>query len=161
MISIACTRFNNKTMKENKEYKKKTNRNDGCIYGCPLKITNIVPHETKLIVIEMNNETNKIIGFGLILNMIRFDQYHWIYDVGNLNRYTYQGLNRIDISEILDDDEKNKKIIELLELVLFKGKRHSKRGRGISLIPYWILDEYPHIEPSLKKMFKIYKQVLI
>ena len=42
----------------------------GCVYGCNKKMPLAVPHLALVYVIEMNNDTNKIMGIGLVRNYI-------------------------------------------------------------------------------------------
>lgn len=127
---IATTRFNNKTWGENKEWREKHKWN-GCIYGTPLKISPKIPKDQKLLVIEMNNsKPEKIMGIGLILNHHRYDFRARIYNDPYYNRYFYRSYHRKDHSEI-----KNKKMLRFLEEILFRGKTHFKRARGITIIP--------------------------
>ena len=53
---------------------------------------------------EMNNDTNRILGIGLIHN--RTVHKTWIYEDGNYNRNTYIGKRRIDRSEMTEEEEK-------------------------------------------------------
>ena len=61
---IGTTRFNNLTYNENVEWRRK-HQWDGCIYGCNKKMPRCVPHMSLIFVLEMNNDTNKIMGIGL------------------------------------------------------------------------------------------------
>jgi len=88
-------------------------------------------------VIEMNNSQNKIQGIGLIINKHHPDKYYRIYNDQDYNRYIYKGKKRLDVSIITDPYYK--KVIEVLEQLLFKGERHCKRAQGITELPHWIL----------------------
>ena len=57
------------------------------------------------------------------------DKRYKIYEDRNYNRYTYKGNKRIDRENIIDKEN-----LEKLELRLFKGKNHLKRGQGIQNI---------------------------
>ena len=52
--TIATTRFNDDTYKQNINYKVKMNHN-GALYGSPVKIKDNIPLHTAIYVIEMNN----------------------------------------------------------------------------------------------------------
>ena len=79
----------------------------------------------------MNNDQNKIMGIGLIRNYINPKYKMCIYKSDtNYNRYIYNSAFRKDRKEI------NEKFLEALELILFKGYGHYKRGQGISVIPW-------------------------
>jgi len=133
---IATTRFNDDTFNQNHQYKNKIN-NKGCIYGSPIPIKNNIPLESYVYIIEMNNSKNKIQGIGLIINKHCLDKYYRIYQEQDYNRYIYKGNKHLDISVI--EDEYNKKVITVLEQLLFKGERHVKRCQGISQLPKWII----------------------
>jgi hypothetical protein len=74
---LACTRFNNKTWQEYQTWKSANQqtyeqiyqRPLKCIYGSPREISNIkIPPQARILVIEMNNDENKIQGIGIIRN---------------------------------------------------------------------------------------------
>ena len=96
-MEILVTRFNNETYMENKKFRE--NNNIVCIYSSPVKISeNILPNE-KLIVLEMNNSINNIEGIGLIKNKLYLKEKYKIYGDRNYNRYTYKSKYRIDKNE--------------------------------------------------------------
>ena len=69
LMNICITRFDNKTIEENKNWKK-INNEIGCIYGTPIKISEKILPGTNIIVIEMNNSKNIIEGIGIIQNKL-------------------------------------------------------------------------------------------
>ena len=131
MFTIACTRFNNATLLENQTYRQIT-KCEGCIYGTPNPITDSIPLNTNVVICEMNNSCDKIMGFGLIKNYLYVNEYYKIYKKGNYNRYTYKSKYRIDRNDLIQEEEK---ILIELEKIVFKGKGHLKRGFGITKIP--------------------------
>lgn len=133
-----ATRFNNKTWEENVIWRER-NEYKGCIYNSPRYIKETIPLEVILYIIEMNNNTNKILGFGKIINKNYSDRRYFIYLDRNYNRFTYKGKTRIDIKDV---GEKYNDQIEKLEHYLFKSKGHSKRGQGISQLPIDITNKY-------------------
>ena len=58
---ILTSRFTTSTWNENELYRNKHN-NIGCIYCCPDPISKSIKLDTNLFILEMNNDTNKIIG---------------------------------------------------------------------------------------------------
>lgn len=152
MVSyIATTRFNNESFIENERWRERNNFT-GCIYGTPIKIKeNVVPNST-IFVIEMNNDENKIMGIGLIKNALHMPNKR-IYSAGNYNRYTYKGkyrINRINLSL----NEEYEKVIKIMEELLFKGSRHMKRGQGITIVPDWISNnKHINFKKYFNKMF--------
>jgi|UniRef100_A0A6C0C5F9 hypothetical protein len=127
---IGTTRFTNNTYKENSDWRERFKWN-GCIYGCNKKMPLTIPHLALVFVIEMNNDTNQIMGIGLVRNYINSKYNMCIYTSDtNYNRYIYNSSYRKDRVEI------NKKLLAALEIILFKGKGHYKRGQGITTIPW-------------------------
>jgi hypothetical protein len=140
-IEILTTRFSNYGMKENRTWCEEHGLStSSCVYGTPVMITHHVLDDAYAFVIEMNNDKNKIEGIGLIRNKVCEQRYRKIHSDPNLNRYSYEGVYRVNVSQIGDaaDDKYYKKLICALEVLLFKGKRHSKRSIGITRIPNWI-----------------------
>jgi hypothetical protein len=81
--------------------------------------------------IEMKNDENKILGIGLIKNR-PFDRYMTtLYGEGNYTRYVYRGDLHIDRDFIKTHKPK---LVEVLDVILFKGKTHLKRGYGFSAL---------------------------
>lgn len=145
---IMITRFNNKTWGELCDYKRK-HQIEGAIYGVPCRIGPTIPLKSKLVVLEMNIETNTIMGIGLIRNFLKMDETHPIYSSGNYNRFAYCGKRRISREDLTREEEE---LIEKMELRVFKGKGHLKRGQGIQKMPY---DRYNKEElESFKQMFR-------
>ena len=82
--TLACTRFNNKTWQEREQwlatyetrYEQTYKRPLKCIYGCPREISHskFAPQQT-ILVIEMNNDENRIIGIGEIKNQTANEVY--------------------------------------------------------------------------------------
>ena len=140
MFYIACTRFNNSTYKENIAYREKHNEN--VIYGAALKIRNIYSIGSLMFVAEMNNETNKIEGVGLIKNQLVLDKRYKIYENNEYNSYIYRGKYWLSREQLAKLDEE---IIEIFDNILFKGKSHLKCRTGISILTdklftHWIYE---------------------
>ena len=128
---IAATRFNNQTFFENKRWRESHNWT-GCIYGSPIKICKKVLPNARVVVIEMNNsKPEKIMGIGIILNCSRIDIKAKIYSDDYYNRYIYRSIYRKDCKQISQTN-----VIEYLEEILFRGKTHFKRARGITILPF-------------------------
>jgi len=107
-------------------------RNDEkVIYGSTLKIRELYPSGSLMFVAEMNNEKNCIEGIGLIRNTLVVNKKHKIYQNSEYNRYIYRGnywLSRQQIADV------NAEILEIFDLILFKGKSHLKCRLGITVI---------------------------
>ena len=126
---IMVTHFNNDTLQEFEEQFNKT-KNQYTYNTCKPISAYGIPTTRKVIiyVIEMNNQTNRIVGFGKIENNPIL-QPKKIYSQGRFNMYGYPILNRKNISQ--PDYREYHKYIEELEQRLFTGKQHCKRGSGI------------------------------
>ena len=149
MFYIACTRFNNDTYKENTKYRLK--HNIDVIYGSSFKNRNIYEPGSLLFVAEMNNETNKIEGIGLIKNLLVTDKHYKIYENDDYNRYIYRGtywISRENI-ELIDKD-----IIEIFDNILFKGKSHLKRMSGITVLTDKLFTNWNYELRTLKNKVK-------
>ena len=81
---IGVVHFNNKTFQEN-ELWRKSRKYEGCIYGVD-KSTESIPYGEKIIIIEMNNDTDEITGIGKIVNIIKSENRSRIYSDENYNR---------------------------------------------------------------------------
>ena len=132
---LMVTRFNNKTWEENVRWRE-NNHFQGCIYNSPVYIKEDIPLMITFDLIEMNNNTNKIIRNGKIINKVHTDRNYRIYEERNYNRYTYKGKTRIDRKDIELEQ------LENLEAEIFKGKTHLKRGQGISKVSHTITKKY-------------------
>ena len=142
MYELATTRFNNDTWMENVRWREKNNWS-GCIYGTPKQISEIFTPKIYMFILEMNNDKNKIKGVGLIKNRIlinkthdkNYTKYYKIYNERNYNRYIYKSKYRVDRKEMTLEE---KKVLRILDMLVFKGKTHLKRGQGIIVVPEWI-----------------------
>ena len=135
-LEIATTRFSDYTFKENRLWREERECTD-CIYGTPLMMTSKIETGRPTLVIEMNNNRNRIEGIGFLFNRPCDDNYRRIYSNPNTNRYIYQGRYRLDKSVVTD--EYYKKVLWTLEMLLFKGAGHSKRSIGITRLPGWLM----------------------
>jgi len=128
---ILTCRFNNETFEQNVSFRERRPE-IGCIYGCPLILNDTYTLNSLYFVIEMNNQSNSIEGIGLITNRAFItDNTTYIYDNGNYNRYIYKGAYRLSRTILID---RSLELYNLLNIILFKGKSHLKRGSGITQI---------------------------
>lgn len=135
-IEIMTTRFSDYGFMENKDWRESGGMK-GCIYGTPKMVSPKVNDGVAMFIIEMNNHRNRIEGVGFVVNRPCEDNYkRRIHADGNLNRYIYEGVYRIDKGDITE--EYHKKVIWVLEMLLFKGARHSKRSIGVTRLPEWL-----------------------
>jgi hypothetical protein len=141
-LPILTTRFTNNTCNENQKYLKTSEQNEDkkkkMIYCTPIPISSKIIPECFCAVLEMNNDTNQIIGIGLIPN-IAYHRKKNVYEDFNYNRYSYFAKKRIDRSEFSIEEEE---VISILENLCFKGYGHLKRGQGITILPLLYLYKY-------------------
>lgn len=158
MFYITTTRFNNETFLQNRNY---CINHNGLYYGSPTQVKENIKPNANIIVIEMNNTKNKIMGIGLVKNEIRKQKQHKIYEDQNYNRFTYIGKIRIDSEEITNSYDKQ--VLAALENLFFKGATHLKRAQGITELPNWILKNKANFDVKLffKTLFLQYKDVKI
>tara|TARA_Y100000591_G_C21760593_1_gene659890 strand:- start:580 stop:1068 length:489 start_codon:yes stop_codon:yes gene_type:complete len=126
--TIATTRFNGKTWYENCKWCEDNNY-DGCIYGLPMPIPQKILAEAPIFVLEMHNDNNKIMGIGLIRNRAIFDKRYKIYNDNYYCQYIYKSNYRIDREDITAEQEK---MFKILDILVFTGDSHMKRGHGIT-----------------------------
>jgi len=139
MYRLTATTFNDATWRENVAWRTE-HQHAGCIYGNPRQIKDTIPTGSYIMVLEMHNDENKIKGIGLIKKEPMIDKLRVYKKVGNYNRFIYKGVQRIDIDDLQGYD---RAIVEIFNVLLFKGKSHLKRIQGISELPYWILGYKP------------------
>jgi hypothetical protein len=151
MTEIVTTRFNNSTWEENCRFRER--KQLGCVYGLPRPITQKIPLNSLVFVVEMNNSTNNIEGIGLVRNILRSEKKQRVYQSDNFNLYSYQGKYRLSRSVL---QEKCPKILQILEQLVFTGKTHLKRGTGFTRISekhyeiHKILENYQYTEKHIK-----------
>jgi hypothetical protein len=127
---LLTSRFNMDTWSQNVEYRK-THKSIGCIYCSPDPISQHIPTESIMFILEMNNDTNKIMGIGMVRNKPNINKYR-VYTEGNYNRYVYVGSMRIGREEM---DIEEDKIMQVFDVLCFKGNKHMKRGQGLKSFP--------------------------
>lgn len=138
---ITTTRFNNKTFDENKSYREDKTHSFGCIYTGVQPVSQYIRPDTDIYVLEMNNDTNRIMGIGLIRNDPIYKKYE-IYEEEKYNVFSYIGNRRIDRNEMT---EKEEQIMQVFDILCFKGKRHQKRLKGVKSFPFDMLYNCKHI----------------
>ena len=160
MVFICTTRFNTETLQQNFAWRRRHQKLDECVYGSPIPVKHAVRENAWMIVLEMQNDANKIVGIGLVKNSPNLPIVPIVpipkcggvalkpsvYNCGNYNRFIYQGAYRIDLLSNDPDDIKltreEQLVIKILELALFYGPNHSKRGKGICELPKHVASLY-------------------
>jgi hypothetical protein len=133
---ILTSRFNNYYWNINKKFRQENAIK--CIYGSPIELSRKIQYNKKCFVLEMNNDINRIMGIGLIINYPHYNKYK-IYKDRN-DRYIYKSNKWLDLTTdtTTDATKKNKEfsiMIEVLEELCFYGNEHLKRGNGLKLFP--------------------------
>jgi hypothetical protein len=131
-VYIMSTRFSNETAVQNAIFREKVKFN-GCIYPTPKALPPYIKRQEIVVVLEMNNTTNQIIGVGTLENRPYHKRYK-VYEEPSYNRMYYKGKFRVDRSYIEKHIE-YMSVLKKLETICFKGKDHIKRGRGITSVP--------------------------
>jgi len=157
-IYILTTRYNEKTLLANRTFLEKPGLKYKCIYSSPAEISEKIPIGSKCIVLEMNNDTNRIIGIGLI-EKTECKKKLCIQEWGYYNRVHYAGYFRIDREDLIFDSLalKESQIMETLDALCFKGSGHLKRGKGLTMFPvsylYSSFERGIDIEFEIREMF--------
>ena len=137
MPHLCATRFNNNTFIEyTNQSTNEIQSTKKWIYNTPVKISETIFQDETIYVLEMNNSSNIIEGIGIIKNKCITSRRYKIYSDQNYNRYSYNCLYRIKRKDLTEEEEK---IFKILDILLFKGSRHFKRGHGIQKLPIWII----------------------
>lgn len=158
MVFICTTRFNTETLQQNCAWRRRHQKMDECVYGSPIPLKHAVRGSAWMIVLEMQNDANKIVGIGLVKNSPNLSGVAIphssgskgsgalkpsVYNCGNYNRFIYQGAYRIDLlSNEIELTREEQLVIKMLELALFYGANHSKRGKGICELPKHVASLY-------------------
>lgn len=121
------------------------------IYGPEFKIRETYPVGCLIFVAEMNNETNKIQGIGLINNFLASDKKYTIYENGLYNRYIYRGNYWISREDLIMLDSN---IVEIFDNILFKGKSHMKFRSGITILTDKLFSHWTYKLQLLKNQVK-------
>lgn len=134
---LMTSRFNNETFCENHDFRNR-HPNIGCIYAAPEPVSQHIEVDAIVFVLEMNNDTNQIVGIGLIQNRYYCEKYR-VYNNNNYNRYVYRGKQRIDRSEMTTQENA---VMQIFDILCFTGSKHMKRGQGLKSFPCEILYKY-------------------
>lgn len=151
-VYIMTSRFNTETREENKRYCEKNWKN-GCVYCCPEEVSQQIPIQSKMIVLEMDNDKNEIFAIGMCSNKSFTNKYN-VYNNKNYNRYNYIGKHKIWRNETSPLEEA---VLKALDNLCFYGNEHMKRGQGLKCFPVKLLincKSVIDIPEFLENMFK-------
>lgn len=130
-VFLMTSRFNTSTREENQRFRERKKWNQGCLYCTPEPLPERIPFYSKILVLEMDNDQNKIFGVGFLVNKPFVNRYN-IYENENYNRYNYVGKYRIPRKELTLQEEE---VFAALDVLCFKGTEHMKRGQGLRSFP--------------------------
>jgi hypothetical protein len=134
---LMVTVYNETTKQESQKYREKKMPTGAAIYCSPLPVTPTIPLGENLMVLEMNNDTNKIIAVGIVTNRPHIEKYSVYKDVNETyNRFVYIGKYRIRREDMTQEEET---IMKIFDNLCFKGNYHMKRGQGIRSFPSIVL----------------------
>jgi hypothetical protein len=132
---LVTTRFSTETLLENAEFRQR-NPKVGCVYCCPTPISEKIPQNMILYVMEMNNTINKIVAIGMVRNHPICDKYK-VYHTISYNKFVYLGTTpRITRENMTEEEEE---IMKVFDTMCFKGASNMKRGHGITAFPVELL----------------------
>lgn len=166
--------WTNETYRWNEEYKKMNNIKYPYYVGLRKAMPKKVKIHEKIIVIEMNNDTNKIIGFALVKNNFKDGirrgirmypkntLFYWSLKGNAIScpfgwnslggGYIYSSKKYIDVEQF-EGCEYIEEVIEMMEERLFRGCNHYKRGIGIQLIDVTKFPNYDRVVLFLNNLF--------
>ena len=133
VYDIYTTRFTSDTYYQNMRYKQNINWN-GALYSTMLMFPVNTPDKL-LFILDMNNTTNKIVGIGLVQNLLAKDQSPNIYSNPAFNNYLYKSTYHISLDDCEEISSWRTFIEDEFEAKLFYGKSHSKRGGSFMTFP--------------------------
>lgn len=157
---LMTIRYTNQTYEEMQNYCVGTGKKSiKCAYGVPIPVSRCVVPDSVLMVMEMNNDTNQIVGVGLVRNTIQepgsIGRKHFsIHDNGNLNRYVYLGTKHIRRDELTDHEEE---VFAAFDRICFKGRKHLKRCVGITYFPLDITEACKELIDFPSFVFQMFK----
>ena len=95
-FTLVTTRFTNQTWEDNCRYRKDTLRNTTeCIYATSKPMSQSIATDSYVMVLKMNNDTNRVMGIGCIKNRPLYLR-HFIYQKEAWNTFSYEGKLRKD-----------------------------------------------------------------
>lgn len=140
---VMTTRFNEETWNQHRAFMDKITPSIRACYCSPMGISShievakptLAPTNTKLFVLEMHNGLNKIMGIGAVFSRSHYRKYA-MYSDDKYNVCAFVGPYRIDRADMNAEEEA---VLVMLDALCFRGKRHLKRLRGLTLFPADVL----------------------
>ena len=138
---LETTRFDCASMAVNKQA-----RGEGCLYGNPRPLKK--RQQPFRLVLELNNETNRIDGVGIISDkcLLRGKNavFRDVYENRLFNQNVYRSAYRLDRSVLDEYSEVSAELFQRLDEGCFHGFYHVKRGNSISKLPFvhiWMMEK--------------------
>ena len=150
---LMTSRFTDETKEQNETYKEMNKMKGRSLYGCPGPVSVSILLDIDMIVLEMNNDTNRIVGIGKVKNKPNVGTVN-IYENRNYNRYKYVGKYNIRREEMNEEEEI---LMRVFDNLCFKGNKHMKRGQGLKAFPSELLFRMSprmNLIEFLQKMFE-------
>ena len=152
---LMVTIYNEKTRQESEQFREHNMPKGSAIYCSPLPISSTIQTNANMLVLEMNNDTNKIIAVGIVQNRPHIEKYRVYKDVNeSYNRFVYMGKYRIKREDMTEEEER---IMKVFDQLCFKGNYHMKRGQGIRSFPsivLWRCRNIMNFVEFIENMFK-------
>ena len=149
-FDVHTTRFNNNTYFELVRYKQNvSNSTDSpmSIYGVPYPMSPDIEIFKYLFILEMNNTNDKIMGIGLIKNILAKEQNIQIFNQTERNKFIYKSNFHVPLIDIHTSDYFHNipsQFIQFIQKVVepkcFLGKSHLKRGGSFTRFPIKLLN---------------------
>lgn len=133
-FTIVTGRYNNETWNATQDYRREHKL--PCIYAPAVMLASSILFGTIVFVVEMNNDKDQIEGIGIMKNKLVTDRVHKVQKDTNCNRYIYIGQHHLSREVLM---QYSPFLVSVLDIILFQGKTHSKRGIGLTRIPEKVL----------------------
>ncbi len=127
MVNVLLHKHSNDTYTALNDWRNKKNLS-GTTYNLNSKLDKSLPEKTPLYIIDINNDTNRIEGIGVLYKCKIKKLYKYnIYSHRERNRYSYKTPFYMKRDALIQLNNKSKLCIEFLEYILFFGKKNYKR----------------------------------
>lgn len=135
-VTICTSRFSDASWQCNQAFREQHGL--ACAYVSPDPLAGAVPVAGIVMVLEMNNTQNRLEGVGLVRNQrARVSLPLGMYDsalpqYAPVAPHVWFGRHHVTRAEML---RVCPTLLQVLELALFRGRAHVKRGRGVLALP--------------------------
>ena len=151
---IGTIRFNEyRDYDKLKAWKKKKKWN-GCFYSMSSPLPNKIREGQYVFMVEMDNDNNRIFGIGFLKNIKSKGVNTGIYSDRLYNLYNYSSAYHATRDKI--EPKFGKELLAEFEKLLFQGRSHYKRGKGVITISpprFKTVKKYNTMLQNLKDLF--------